>query len=71
MKYKYKWCEGGMAAFHDQALDEAMNNYSPIVVSVGPHIIEIPMFPESFAELETMLRNTYRVLKDEYEGDLL
>lgn len=69
MKYNYKYCAGGIDAFLDSALDEAMREYPPIIVSVGDHRIEIPMFPESFECMAEWLQNSFDILSEEYEGD--
>ena len=57
MKYEYSY--EGIKSFIECALDEALDNYPPIVVNVGPHTIEIPMHPDTFARLEEMLSKGY------------
>ena len=65
---KYEYSKNGIQDFIELALDEALDKYPPIVIKVGPHTIEIPMHPDTFARLEEMLFNGYAdLIADEWE----
>lgn len=66
---KYTFTKAGIDSFVGAALDEAMENYPPMVLSVGPHTIEIPMFPETFESMEILLGEALNIYKEEYSGE--
>ena len=52
--------------FVSAAYDEATENYPPIVVSVGGQKIAVPMFPETFENMELFLAKCFKILEEEY-----
>ena len=70
MKINYKYSKNGIDAFIDSALNEAMANYPPLVLSVGEHQIKIPMFPETFESMEEMLWESFKILSEEYPEEV-
>lgn len=70
MTINYKYSKSGLDAFIGSALNEAMANYPPLVLSVGEHQIKIPMFPETFESMEGMLWDGFKILTEEYPEEV-
>lgn len=70
MTINYKYSSDGIKAFIGSALNEAMENYPPLVLSVGEHQIKIPMFPETFESMEAMLWEGFNILREEYPEEV-
>ena len=67
MKKSYSFTREGIKDFTNAAFDEALANFPPVIVSVGPHTIEIPMLPETFESMEILLRDTLDIYEEEYK----
>ena len=63
----YEFTKEGLERFKDAALDETMENYSPLVLSVGAHKISIFMCPETFESMEIMLKESLNIYEEEYK----
>lgn len=70
MTINYKYSKNGINAFVDSAFNEAVQNYPPLVLSVGEHQIKIPMFPETFENMEKMLYDGFKILQEEYPEEV-
>ena len=63
----YEFTRDGIAQFRGAALDEAMENGSPLVLSVGAHKISVFMCPEAFEAMENLLKESITVYEEENE----
>ena len=59
--------KANIETFLSAAYDEATEKYPPIVVSVGGQKIAVPMFPETFENMELFLANCLEIWEEEYK----
>ena len=65
---KYPLTTGGAAAFLGETLGEILDDgiYNPIQITIGNRTISVTIYPETFEQLETMLKNSIEIIEEEY-----